>query len=156
MGQRAERNDYVRHEGHTQLHQLPELLRPFGPFDLWIVGQPSRIWKFLAPLPLRPQLDALHERAVDSRSASRLDLGKQRTLGMDAVSLRNLAAFPDSGMGLGPGRSLRAAPVASGARQLGARRQSSRLGSDEPERSRRCASEPGAWGQFRGPYISAE
>src|ERR1700704_772493 len=156
MGQLAERNDCVRHEGHAQLHQLPELLRPFGPFDLWIVGQPSGIWKLLATLPLWPQLDALHERAMDSRSASRLDLGKQRALGLDAVSLRNLAAFADIGMGLGPGRSLRAAPVASGARQLGARRQSSRLGSDEPERSRSRASEPGAWGQFRGPYISTD
>src|SRR6266404_2729102 len=156
MGQRAERNDYVRHEGHTQLHQLPELLRPFGSFHLWLVGQPSGIWKLLAPLPLRPQLDTLHERAVDSRSASRLDLGKQRTLGLDAVSLRNLAVFPDSGMGLGPGRSLRASPMAGGARQLAARRQSSRLGGDEPKRSRRRAGEPGAWGQFRGPHISAE
>src|SRR6266699_2663010 len=122
MGQRAERNDCVRHEGDPQLHQLPELLRSFGPFDLWIVGQPSGIWKLLAPLPLRPQLDTLHERAVDSRSASRLDLGKQRALGLDAVSLRNLAAFPDSGMGLGPGRARWAAPLAGGASQLGARR----------------------------------
>src|SRR3977135_4468478 len=99
MGQRAERNDCIRHEGLAQLHQLPELLRPFGPFDLWIVGQPSGIWKLLAPLPLRPQLDALHERTVDSRSASRLDLGKQRALGLDAVSLRNLDAFPTPGRG---------------------------------------------------------
>src|SRR5882762_5268673 len=49
MGQRAERNDCVRHEGDPQLHQLPELLRSFGPFDLWIVGQPSGIWKLLRP-----------------------------------------------------------------------------------------------------------
>jgi len=44
--------------------------------------------------------------------------GKQRALGLDAVSLRNLAASPTLD-GLGPGRSLRAAPVASGAASIG-------------------------------------
>jgi len=61
----------------------------------------------------------------------------------------NLAAFPDSGMGLGPGRARRAAPLASGARQLV--RAGNQVGwvAMSPNDREGAAGEPGAWGQFR-------
>src|SRR6266478_3061299 len=144
MGQRAERNDSVRHDQYAQLHKLAELLRPLGPFDLRLMGQLSRIWKLLAPIQRRFRLDTLHERELDTRSTTRLDLGEQRTLGLDAVSLRNLAAFSHSGRGLDPGRALRTTPMAARVRLLGTHRQSDRLGGEEPERPSGRASEPGA------------
>src|ERR1700680_3538892 len=107
MGQHADRNDSIRHEKHAELHQLAELLRSFGPFHLRLVGQLSWLRKLLAPLPSGFELDSLHERELDTRPAPRLDLGEQRTVGLDAVSLWELATFYDSGMGVDPGRALR-------------------------------------------------
>jgi len=62
---------------------------------------------------------------------------------------------PDSGMGLGPGRARRAAPLASG-RAVNWVRAGNQVGwvAMSPKRSRRRAGEPGAWGSIPGSLIS--
>src|SRR5579864_6394115 len=76
---------------------------------------------------------------MDPRSASRMDLGEQRSLGLDALSLWKLAAVADAGLGLGAGRSYGAAALGARARELGARWQSSGVGGEESTRSQRRA-----------------
>src|SRR5579859_1191110 len=122
MGHSGRRNDSVGLQEYAQLYQLAELLRTFRPVHLWLLGLSHRIWKLLEAVQRGFQLGALHEWNVDTRCAAGLDLGEQRTLGLDAISLRELAAFADFGMGLGSRRTCGATSMGRGPRELGSRR----------------------------------
>ena len=136
MGHRRRRNYSLREQKHAQLHQLAKLLWIVGPRPLRHVDQSPGARNFLAAVSRRHQLDALPEWNLDSRRAPRMDLGKQRAVGMDALSFWNLATLAHAGLGLDSGRARGTSPLGTCARELGARGKSSGMGGEKPQRSR--------------------